>query len=171
MAYLVFWLAYSFDWDGVLGVLVGVFFWLRWRTWCFGWRILLIEMAYLLLWLVYLLFLFSIFIYWDGMVWHGMFRVVPFAFSVEKSTPDGKKYASGAGALVTNHSYETGPYQSPPRHHWHPLARAAATPDTGRLLLLLLWSIIWRPLLDGLDMFFHYFGSSEGRSDFWVYPC
>ena len=39
------------------------------------------------------------------MVWHGMFRVVPFAFSVEKSTPDGKKYASGAGALVTNHSY------------------------------------------------------------------
>ena len=27
----------------------------------------------------------------------GMFRVVPFAFSVEKSTPDGKKYASGAG--------------------------------------------------------------------------
>ena len=54
---------------------------------------------------MYLLFLFSIFIYWDGMVWHGMFRVVPFAFSVEKSTPDGKKYASGAGALVTNHSY------------------------------------------------------------------
>ena len=51
------------------------------------------------------MFLFSIFIYWDGMVWHGMFRVVPFAFSVEKSTPDGKKYASGAGALVTNHSY------------------------------------------------------------------
>ena len=26
----------------------------------------------------------------------GMFRVVPFAFSVEKSTPAGKKYASGA---------------------------------------------------------------------------
>ena len=31
------------------------------------------------------------------MVWHGMFRVVPFAFSVEKSTPAEKKYASGAG--------------------------------------------------------------------------
>ena len=45
--------AYSFDWDGVLGVLVGVLFWLRWRTWCFGWRILLVEMAYLVFWLAY----------------------------------------------------------------------------------------------------------------------
>ena len=44
-------------------------------------------MAYLLLWLVYLLFLFGIFIYWGGMAWHGMF---PFAFTE-------KKYASGAG--------------------------------------------------------------------------
>ena len=70
MAYLVFWLAYSLDWDGVLGVLVGIFFWLIWRTWCFGWRTLFIEMAYLLLWLVYLLFLFGIFIYWDGMACH-----------------------------------------------------------------------------------------------------
>ena len=31
------------------------------------------------------------------MVWHGMFRVVPFAFSVEKSTPAGKKYTCDAG--------------------------------------------------------------------------
>ena len=36
-------------------------------------------------------------IYWDGMAWHGMFKVVPFAFSVEKSTPAGKKYTSSAG--------------------------------------------------------------------------
>ena len=31
------------------------------------------------------------------MAWHGMFRVVPFVFSLEKSTPAGKKYTSGAG--------------------------------------------------------------------------
>ena len=31
------------------------------------------------------------------MVWHGLFRVIPFAFSVEKSTPAGKKYTSSAG--------------------------------------------------------------------------
>ena len=31
------------------------------------------------------------------MAWHSMFRVVPFAFSVEKSTPAGKMYASGVG--------------------------------------------------------------------------
>ena len=28
-----------------IGVLIGIFFWLIWRTWWFGWRILLIEMA------------------------------------------------------------------------------------------------------------------------------
>ena len=33
------------------------------------------------------------------MAWHGMFRVVPFAFSVEKST------LAVLVALVTNHSY------------------------------------------------------------------
>ena len=32
-----------------------------------------------------------------GVLVAGMFRVVPFAFSVEKSTPAGKKYASSAG--------------------------------------------------------------------------
>ena len=67
MAYLVFWLAVSFDLDGVLSVLVGVLFGLRWRTWCFGWHILLVDMAswcfgwrnllvdiaYLVFWLVY----------------------------------------------------------------------------------------------------------------------
>ena len=30
----------------VIGILIGIYLWLRWRTWCFGWRILLIEMAY-----------------------------------------------------------------------------------------------------------------------------
>ena len=40
-----------------------------------------------------------------------MFRMVPFAFSVEKSTPAGKKYTSGAGGagdklqLWTSHIY------------------------------------------------------------------
>jgi len=31
------------------------------------------------------------------MTWYGMFSVIPFAFCVEKSTPAGKKYTSGAG--------------------------------------------------------------------------
>ena len=44
---------------------------------------------------MYFLFLFGIF--FGGMAWHGMFRVVPFVFSLEKNTPAGKKYASGAG--------------------------------------------------------------------------
>ena len=110
---LKFTLAYSFDWDGVLGVLVGVLFWLRWRTWCFGWRILLIEMAYLVFWLPCSFYWINIEIWhfccfdwctcwfclaylFIGRAWHGMFRMVPFAFSVEKSTPAGKKYTSGA---------------------------------------------------------------------------
>ena len=108
MAYLVFWLAVSFDWDGVLSVLVGVLFGLRWRTWCFGWHILLVDMAYLVFWLAHLLrwhiccchwctCCFCLAYFWGGMAWHGMFRVLPFAFSVEKSTPAGKKYTSGAG--------------------------------------------------------------------------
>ena len=36
-------------------------------------------------------------IFWGGMAWHGMIRVVPFTFSVEKSTPAGTKYTSSAG--------------------------------------------------------------------------
>ena len=42
---MVFCLSYSFDLDGISGVLFGVFFWFRWRTWCFGWRILLIGIV------------------------------------------------------------------------------------------------------------------------------
>ena len=53
MTYLVFWLTYSFHSDGVLIVLVGVFFLFRWRAYCFGWRILFIQMTYLLFWLAY----------------------------------------------------------------------------------------------------------------------
>ena len=46
---------------------------------------------------MYLLVLFGIFIYWEGMAWHGMFRMVPFAFSVEKKYASWKKkYTSGA---------------------------------------------------------------------------
>ena len=37
MAYLVFWLAFSFGWYGVCGVLVGIIFWLRWHICCFDW--------------------------------------------------------------------------------------------------------------------------------------
>ena len=44
---------------------------------------------------MYLLFLLGIFIYLLGL--HGMLKVVLFAFSAEKTTPAGKKYASGAG--------------------------------------------------------------------------
>ena len=68
MAYLVFWLAYPFDLEDTFIALIGV-----------------------------LVFLFGKFVYYVGMAWHSMFRVVPFAFSVEKSTPPGKKYASSAG--------------------------------------------------------------------------
>ena len=40
MLCLVFWLAYSFDLDGIPCVLFCIFFWIRWRTWCFAWHIL-----------------------------------------------------------------------------------------------------------------------------------
>ena len=43
MVDLVFWLAYSFDIDGVRGGLVALSFEIRRRSWCFGWRISLLE--------------------------------------------------------------------------------------------------------------------------------
>ena len=88
-AYLMFWLAYSFDWDGVHGVLVGVFF--GWdgvlgvlEAYSFDWDGIFVALIGVLVFLAYSFYL-------------GMFRVVAFAFSVEKSTPAGKKFASGAG--------------------------------------------------------------------------
>ena len=62
---------------------IGVFFWLRWRIWCFGWRILLIEMAYLVFWLAYSFDWDGIFVALIGVLvvfvwhiyllgWHGM---------------------------------------------------------------------------------------------------
>ena len=73
MAYVVVWLAYFFNLDSVLGVLVDIFFSFRWRTWYFGWRSLLIKMAYLVFWLAYsfhsdggLVVLVGVFLYWNG---------------------------------------------------------------------------------------------------------
>ena len=59
--------------EGIFGVSVGVFFSFKWRTWYFGWRSLLIKMAYLVFWLAYsfhsdgvLGVLVSVFLYWNG---------------------------------------------------------------------------------------------------------
>ena len=95
MAYLVFWLAYSLDWDGVLGVLVGIFFWLiwrlgvlvgvlfllRWHICCFDWCTCCFCLAYLFI----------------EMAWHVMYGVIPFAFSILKKYASWKKVHSSAG--------------------------------------------------------------------------
>ena len=70
----MFWLVYSFHSDGEIGVLYGIFFSFRWRTWYFGWRIVFfIKMAYMVVWLAYsfhsyggLGVLVSVFLYWNG---------------------------------------------------------------------------------------------------------
>ena len=63
MAFLVLCLAYSFNWDGVLGVLVGVLDVLA-EVFLIGMAHLLFWLAYLVFWLAYLVFCLVYLVFW-----------------------------------------------------------------------------------------------------------
>ena len=88
---MVFWFAYSFDWNGTLGVLVAVLGVFNigmayLMSFVYGMMYLLHEMEHLIFWMNYLHHKDSknCIYKWSELT---LLKAVPFAFPVEKSTP------------------------------------------------------------------------------------